>query len=400
MKLRTLLCIVGAACIATNAIAQDHPDHPEQPKQPDHPDHPDSVPATPLEKPTPVAKIDVKPQPPTPLFIGDKAPSVTVDHWIKGDAIEGFEEGQVYVMEFWATWCGPCVTSMPHLSGVQEEYGDKVKIIGVSSEKSTEIVTEFLAKTNKRDNKLNNDRMRYTVAVDPDRSTSRVFMEASNQRGIPTAFIINGNGQVAWIGHPMSMDEPLKEVIEGTWDLEAAATAFRLEAEQENAMKEMNSVYQSARTSGDWDAWIAAIDNFTTKYGENAQMEEAKFQAFLTGKKDKKAAYTWAKKMAKKSWDNAQFLNAMAWGIVDETPEDLRDLDFALRVAKRASDLMDNKDPMILDTLARCYWDMGKKYKAIAWQEKAVEYLGDDGMNASILETLNEYKATLANVDE
>ncbi len=342
----------------------------------------------------------VKPAPPTPLFIGEEAPAVSVDHWIKGDSIDGFEDGQVYVMEFWATWCGPCVSSMPHLSGVQEEYGDKVKIIGVSSEKAPEIVTEFLAKTNKRDNKLNNDRMRYTVAVDPDRSTSRVFMEASNQRGIPTAFIINGNGQVAWIGHPMSMDEPLKEVIEGTWDLEAAATAFRLEAEQEIAMKEMNSVYQTARTSGDWDTWITAIDNFTAKYGGNARMEEAKFQALLTGKKDKKAAYAWAKKMVKKAWDNAQSLNAMAWGIVDETPEDLRDLDFALRVAKRASDLTDNKDPMILDTLARCYWDMGKKYKAIAWQEKAVEYLGDDEMNASILETLNEYKATLANVDE
>lgn len=394
MKSRTILCIVTGACIATNTLAQDHPDHPG------NQEHPDSVPAIPLEKPTPVEEIEVKPEPPTPLFIGDKAPAVTVDHWIKGDAIDGFEDGQVYVMEFWATWCGPCVTSMPHLSSVQEEYGDKVKIIGVSSEKSPEVVTEFLAKTNKRDNKLNNDRMRYTVAVDPDRSTSRVFMEASNQRGIPTAFIINGNGQVAWIGHPMSMDEPLKEVIEGKWDLEAAASAFRLEAEQEIAMKEMNSVYQTARTSGDWDVWITAIDNFTAKYGGNARMEEAKFQALLTGKKDKKAAYAWAKKMVKKVWDNAQSLNAMAWAIVDETPEDLRDLDFALRVAKRASDLTDNKDPMILDTLARCYWDMGKKYKAIAWQEKAVEYLGDDEMNASILDTLNEYKATLANVDE
>jgi hypothetical protein len=55
---------------------------------------------------------------------------------------------------------------------------------------------------------------------------------------------------------------------------------------------------------------------------------------------------------------------------------------------------------MILDTLARCYWEMGDKYKAIAWQEKAVEYMGDDAMNESILATLNEYKATLANVDE
>ncbi len=388
MNIYPLLSIVCITTFATTSLAQDHPDHPSP------------MPMVPIEKPTQVEQADEEPAPPTPLFIGDKAPAISVDHWIKGDAIEGFEDGQVYVMEFWATWCPPCISSMPHLSGVQEEYGDKVKIIGVSSEKSPEIVTTFLAKTNKRDDKLNNDRMRYTVAVDPDRSTSRVFMEASNQGGIPTAFIINGNGQVAWIGHPMSMDEPLKEVVEGTWDLAAAAKAFRVEVEQEIAMKEMNSVYQTARETGEWDAWISAIDNFTEKYGSNDTMDNAKFQALLTGKKDKKAAYSLAKKMAKRIWDNSQALNAMAWGIVDETQDELRDLDFALRIAKRASDLTDNKDPMILDTLARCYWDMGKKYKAIAWQEKAVANVDDDQMNASIIATLNEYKATLANVDE
>jgi len=162
----------------------------------------------------------------------------------------------------------------------------------------------------------------------------------------------------------------------------------------------MNSVYQTARETGEWDALISEIADSTEKYGSNDTMDNKKFQALLTGKKDKKAAYSLARKMAKRIWDNSQALNAMAWRIVDETPDELRDLDFALRIAKRASDLTDNKDPMILDTLARCYWDMGKKYKAIAWQEKAVANVDDDQMNASIIATLNEYKATLANVDE
>jgi thiol-disulfide isomerase/thioredoxin len=387
MKLHTLLTIVGIACLASLTFAQDHPDHP------------DSVPATPLEKPEQVTE-EKKQAPPTPLYIGDKAPEISIDHWVKGDSIDGFEDGQVYVMEFWATWCGPCITSMPHLSALQDEYGDKVKVIGVSSEKELETVTSFLAKTNKRDNKLNNDRMRYTVAVDPDRSTSRVFMEASNQRGIPTAFIINKVGQVAWIGHPMNMDEPLKEVVEGTWDIAAAAAAFKLEMEQEVAMKELDGVYRAAMETEDWDAWIAAIDSFTAKYGNNARMDSAKFEALLTKKKDKAAAYAWAQKMVEKDWDNPQALNSMAWGIVDETPAELQDLDFALKVAIRASELTDNKDPMILDTRARCYWEMGLKYKAIAWQERAVKYLGDDEMYESIRATLNEYKARLANVDE
>ncbi|MBC8200475.1 MAG: TlpA family protein disulfide reductase [Planctomycetes bacterium] len=387
MNIQTTATFIGIACIATTAIAQDHPDHP------------DSVPATPLEKPKQVVQEEKLP-PPTPLYIGDKAPDVTVDHWVKGDAWTEFEDGQVYVMEFWATWCGPCVSSMPHLSSLQDEYGDKIKIIGVSSEKDPEIVTSFLAKTNKRDNKVNNDRMRYTVAVDPDRSTSRVFMEASNQRGIPTSFIINGNGQVAWIGHPMSMDEPLKEVVAGTWDLAAAAEAFKLEAAQERAMSELSKVYRTAMETNDWNSWLTAIDEFTAEYGKSSTMDNAKFEALLNMKKDKKAAYAWANNMALGIWNDSQALNALAWGIVDETPEELQDLNFALKIATRASDLTEYKDPMILDTLARCYWEMGNTYKAIAWQEKAVSYLGDDPMNESITATLNEYKATLANVDE
>ena len=86
MKLHTTISIVGIACLASISLAQDHPDHP------------DSVPAKPLEKPAETVEKE-KPAPPTPLFIGDKAPAVTVDHWVKGDAIDGFKDGQVYVMD-------------------------------------------------------------------------------------------------------------------------------------------------------------------------------------------------------------------------------------------------------------------------------------------------------------
>ncbi len=359
------------------------------------------IPATPIQPAPAVAEESISPI--GTLAIGDYAPTISIDHWVKGDEIDGFEDGQVYVMEFWATWCPPCITSMPHLSGLQEEYGDSIKIIGVSSEKDLETVTGFLAKTNKSDNKLNNERMRYTVAVDPDKSTSASYMKAAGQNGIPTAFIINADGKVAWIGHPMTMDKPLSEIVEGTWDLAAAADAFKKEKEQQVAMMEFRRSLRIAQIDEDWDTYISAIDAFTAEYGDNLQLAEMKFNALLIEKKDMKVAYAWAETMVKAHWDDANAMNSVAWGIVDETPTEFQNLDFALKVALRGCELTNYKDPMILDTLARCYWEMDDRYKAIVWQNKAVDNIEDGSMADSIKATLAEYKTemnNIANVDE
>lgn len=65
-------------------------------------------------------------------MVRDPAPPVCVSAFIKGEPITAFQKGQVYVIDFWATWCGPCKEGIPHLTELQKKYGDKVRILGVS----------------------------------------------------------------------------------------------------------------------------------------------------------------------------------------------------------------------------------------------------------------------------
>src|ERR1700760_638755 len=42
------------------------------------------------------------------LFIGDAPPALSVARWVRGEPVRHLDEGTIYVIEFWATWCGPC----------------------------------------------------------------------------------------------------------------------------------------------------------------------------------------------------------------------------------------------------------------------------------------------------
>lgn len=123
---------------------------------------------------------------------GDPIGQLKVAHWVKGKSVD-ISKG-VNVVEFWATWCPPCLTSIPHLTETQVKYKDHgVNIIGVTNE-PLETVEPFV-------NRMG-EKMEYSVAVDKERSTSNEFMERYDLRGIPHAFVVK-DGKIVWHGHPM-----------------------------------------------------------------------------------------------------------------------------------------------------------------------------------------------------
>ena len=155
------------------------------------------------------------------ITIGSKAPPIDIEHWLNKDPVDRWEPGKVYVVEFWATWCGPCVAQMPHLAELQEKYGKDLVVIGVSDE-DPDTIEEFLD----RDNDGKNFREitdSYWLTTDPDESVYKDYMTASDSRGIPTAFIIGKTGEIEWIGHPCNIREPLAMIVDGNWNREAYA---------------------------------------------------------------------------------------------------------------------------------------------------------------------------------
>ena len=153
-----------------------------------------------------LAMASILPAQSATLKVGDPAPALDVEHWLKGDAVTTFQPGQCYVVEFWATWCPPCKDSMPHLSDLQDELGDKIVIIGLSDEEHG-VAKKFL------DDPAWAAKTRYTLGTDPDHSVYGAYMDAANQKGIPTSFLVNGEGIIAWIGHPAGMNRPLGKML-------------------------------------------------------------------------------------------------------------------------------------------------------------------------------------------
>lgn len=190
------------------------------------------------------------------LGIGDRAPAIDIENWIsdKPPVVE-FEPGKVYVLEFWATWCGPCVASIPHLRDLQEKHGDTVTVVSVSDEPLASI-EPFLDREHEGTT-FREITKAFWLATDPDGSVKESYMRAAGQNGIPTAFIVGKTGDIEWIGHPMRIDEPVTRVLAGTWD----RAAYEREMAEQTAF--MEKLRDATRLAGkkDFSGAMAAIDS-------------------------------------------------------------------------------------------------------------------------------------------
>ncbi len=292
---------------------------------------------------------------------GDAAPPLAIKHWVKGDVVDlaARPAGSVTVVEFWATWCPPCLMSIPHLSEMSDHFKTKgVTFIGVTSE-DKDTVESFL-----KDGF--DSKMRYTVAVDDGGKTHEAWMTAAGQKGIPCAFIVKDN-RIAWIGHPM--DNLDTRVADLCGDTEYA--------KQKEQLKALTLKIADASEAEKWPEMLTLMDEYLQIQPTSVGHQMAKYHLLLVRLKKSEEAAKHARSFVESATD-ADALNALAWAVlVNEDFEGARDLELAELSAKKSVDLSHEGSARSLDTYAAALAAVDRLAEAVTWQTRAVEKCGD-----------------------
>ena len=328
------------------------------------------------------------------LKIGDPAPALDVGKWVQGEPVKAIEKGKVYVVEFWATWCGPCRATIPHLTELSKKHPEVVFIGADVFERDESKVEPFV--------KEMGEKMTYRVALDnkakdKEGAMATTWMAAAGQNGIPAAFIVDKESRVAWIGHPAGMDKPLAAVVAGTYDVKAEAA--RAAAEQAFDAAVQAKVVGPLR-QGKHDEALAAVAEIAKSNPEFKPQLAGVRLSILVQKKDLDGAYAAMDEMAADPAVQPTRLNQMAW-VVLAAPAfaDKRDADRAMKWAQKALDASTEKDPQIMDTLARGHAVKGEWDKAVEIQQKAIEQAKGE-LKGELQKPLAAYKEKRVPKDE
>ena len=181
------------------------------------------------------------------LKVGDPAPNWKTGKWIQGESVKKLNPGKAYLIEFWATWCEPSRISIPYLNELHHRYKDKgLIVIGQDCrERDAKQVAPFL--------KSMGEKMAYRLALEEKpmlgrRRLTQTWLGAAGQRGLPTAFLIDTQGRIAWVGHPLGLREELiEDVLAGTFDAHKVAAEYAQEQEARELFKKASDLARDGK---------------------------------------------------------------------------------------------------------------------------------------------------------
>jgi thiol-disulfide isomerase/thioredoxin len=306
------------------------------------------------------------PKPAVSLKVGDLAPALKAGRWLQGEEVKAFEAGKVYVVEFWATWCGPCILFMPQLAELQVQYKDQgVTCIGFTARDPDNTEEKVAAFVKKRGPKFP-----YTFAYADDRTTYDAWMTAAGRAGIPCTFVVDRTGRIAYLGSPMYLPVVLPRVLAG--DRKAQAVGKEVAQIEE----EFGAV--SAALFPDHQVGLRLLKDFEAKYpalANNPIILRVKLSLLPeVGEVDEAKELAEAVMARAITQDNPSALiqvsSLLRLGPGKKSKELLA---VAVKAAEAALRLAGEKDARALINLASTSFQAGDRAKAGEYARKAVE---------------------------
>lgn len=322
------------------------------------------------------------------LDIGSPAPEFKPAAWIKGEPVTAFEKGKTYLIECWATWCGPCVEQIPHVDGLRKKFEDKgLVVIGMNVWDGPRANVEKFVKAQ-------GDKMGYRIAFDgkEDGRLAKDWLQAAGVNGIPHAFVVR-DGKIIWHGHPGELEDSLvSDMVAGKFDPAKAAEAkkaaearqAKLSATYEQTMKLLSQKkYDEALTKAD-----ELADLLPAEDKDKVQMLRADI---LLKKGDAEGALARLVAFAKAQPDSAGVQYTVARKLLsDPAFKDKRAL--ALPYAKKADSL--DKHPSLKLLVAQAEYAAGNKDAALGDLEQLAKSPDiDDAFKGSLTSAMSAVKA-------
>ena len=333
-------------------------------------------------------------------LLGKPPPPITVAKWIKGPELREFEPGKVYVIDFWATWCGPCKAAIPHLTELAQKHRGKVEVIGIAiSERQKDATdTAYMGVVEQFVKKMD-DRMDYRVAVDtPDRQMHTAWFKPAGMGGIPTAWIIDQKGLVAWIGigSPTEVERIVGDVLLGRFEAtreavlqKAADEAAKQRSDEDIAEAKVKSAglyanypgYQEAMARGDL---AAALESLNTAFQAHPASETTgayqwKFMILLQRNRPEEVNH-YVRKLLRLYPANDDIMSFASSCIVSTDDEPRFDPELALQTATIAAKLAKPHTRWAQFTrwrLGWAYFNTGNRDKAIQTMQSALDGLSE-----------------------
>ncbi len=185
------------------------------------------------------------------LFVsGLNAQPIAVSEIISENRITAYTDQKLILVDFWATWCVPCVPANEQLEIMQEKFADRIFMISLSDEPAERVKNHLLRRN-----------MNLMVAIDDEHYTTDKY----EVRTRPYAIVLNLEGEVVWKGHPADLKAAMIE------ELYQKNAAGHQTGGLENLLEVRNTEPLSPETryKTEWSALDSASGGVIVKRGEN-----------------------------------------------------------------------------------------------------------------------------------